>query len=220
MSKRSSDYIVSHYSVSPDKIYMLPPGANIPERLLVSLDNRPELRPRADRRRLVIGFIGLYPERKGLPTIADGVELLRRAGYDIHLDVIGKCPPEISRRDGVTHYGVIDKSVHMERFLEIVRNFDLGCMLSRAESAGVALMEFLRLGIPVIATDVGGIPDIVDLGAGQLVSPEIRASDLAEHFAVLLDEPDQLAELQERAWTRRHNASWRRVVRELKDILN
>jgi glycosyltransferase involved in cell wall biosynthesis len=220
MSKRSADYLVRHYNVPRDKICMLPPGANIPERLLVSLDNRPERCPRADWRRLVIGFIGLDPERKGLPTIADGVELVRRAGYDVRLHVIGKCPPEISRRDGVTHYGLIDKSVHMERFLEIVRNVDLGCMLSRAESAGIALLEFLRLGIPIIATDVGGIPDIVNLGAGQLVSPEIRASDLAEHFARLLDEPERLAELHERAWSRRQNASWRRVVRELKGILN
>jgi glycosyltransferase involved in cell wall biosynthesis len=220
MSKRTAEYIVRRYNVPQEKICVLPPGANIPEQLLVSLDNQPKRCPRADRRRLVVGFIGLYPERKGLPTIADGVQLLRRAGYDIRLHVIGKCPPEISRKDGVTYYGLIDKSVQMERFLEVVGNVDVGCMLSRAESAGIALLEFLRLGIPVIATDVGGIPDIVDLGAGQLVSPEIPASDLAEHFARLLDEPERLAELQQRAWRRRQNASWRRVVRELQGILN
>ena len=168
---------------------------------------------------MVVGFIGLYPERKGLPTIADAVQLLRRAGYDIRLHVIGKCPSEISRRDGVTYHGVIDKSVHMDRFLEIVRNIDVGCMLSRAELTGIALLEFLRMGIPVIATDVGGIPDIVELGAGQVVSPKIEASDLAEHLARLLDEPDRLDELRENAWRRRKNASWRRVVRELKDVL-
>jgi glycosyltransferase involved in cell wall biosynthesis len=220
MSKRSADYIVRHYNVSPHKICVVPPGANIPERLLMSLDNRPERCLRADRKRLVVGFIGLYPERKGLPTIADGVQLLRRAGYDIRLHVIGKCPPEISRRAGVTHFGVIDKTINIDRFIEIVCDIDVGCMLSRAETAGIALLEFLRIGIPVIATDVGGIPDIVDLGAGQLVSPEIRASDLAEHLARLLDDPERLAELQESAWRRRQNASWRRVVRELKGVLN
>jgi hypothetical protein len=60
----------------------------------------------------------------------------------------------------------------------------------------------------------------VKLGAGHLVSPEIRASDLAEHFARLLDKPERLAELQESAWRRRQNASWRRVVRELKGVLD
>ena len=133
--------------------------------------------------------------------------------------MIGKCPPEISQRDSVTHFGLIDKSVDMGRFIEIVRNVDIGCMLSRAELTGIALLEFLRMGVPIIATDVGGIPDILDLGAGQLVSPEISADDLAQRLVRLIDEPDQLAELQENAWQRRHNASWRRVVQELKGIL-
>jgi glycosyltransferase involved in cell wall biosynthesis len=220
MSKRSADYIVRHYSVSQQKIRVLPPGANIPERLLVSRDNRPEQCLRAHRKGLIVGFIGLYPERKGLPIIADSVQLLRRAGYDVRLHVVGRCPFEISRRDGVTHFGVIDKTADIDRFVEIIGNIDVGCMLSRAETAGIALLEFLRMGIPVIATDVGGIPDIVELGAGLLVSPEIGASDLAEHLARLLDEPEQLAELQESAWYRRQNASWHRVIRELKGVLN
>ena len=76
------------------------------------------------------------------------------------------------------------------------------------------------MGIPVIATDVGGAPDIVELGAGRLVSPEISAAGLAQHLAGLIDEPGQLADLRERAWHRRHNASWRRAVQELKVVLN
>jgi glycosyltransferase involved in cell wall biosynthesis len=219
MSKRTAANIVRHYDVPQDKIHIVPPGANIPERLLEPLENRPERRRRSDGKSPVIGFIGLYPERKGLPTIAEAVQLLRRSGYNIRLHVIGRCPLEISRQDGVTHFGLIDKSVHMDRFIEIVRNVDLGCMLSRAELTGIALLEFLRMGVPILATDVGGIPDIVELGAGHLVPPEILPSDLAQCLARLLDQPDQLDELQENAWGRRQNASWRRVVGELKSIL-
>jgi len=93
-------------------------------------------------------------------------------------------------------------------------------MLSRAELTGIALLEFLRLGVPIIATDVGGVPDIVGLGAGALVSPEISPDELAQLFARMIDEPERLLTLREAAWHRRHNASWRRVVRELKDVLN
>ena len=156
-----------------------------------------------------------------MPIIADEVQLLRRAGYDIRLHIIGKCPPEISKRDGVTHFGLIDKRVDIDRFIEIIRNVDVGCMLSRAETAGIALLEFLRMGVPVMtAADVGGIRDIVDLGAGQLFSPEITGSDLAEYLARIIDERDRLTDLQERAWQRRHYASWSRVVQELKGILH
>jgi glycosyltransferase involved in cell wall biosynthesis len=220
MSKRSAAYIVRQYDVPPDKIDIVPPGANIPERLLVSLDNRPERCLLTDRRKLVVGFIGLYPERKGLPTIAEAVRLLRQNGYNVRLHVIGRCPPEIARQDGVTHFGLIDKRADIHRFIEIVGNVDVGCMLSRGELTGIALLEFLRMGVPIIATDVGGIPDILELGAGQLVSPEISAADLAQCLARLIDEPDQMAELKQSAWQRRHNASWRRAVQELKVVLN
>jgi glycosyltransferase involved in cell wall biosynthesis len=220
MSKRSAAHIAQHYNVPQCKIHIVPPGANIPEHLLERLDNRPERRRQADKRTFIIGFIGLFPERKGLPTIAEAVRLLRRAGYDIRVHVIGRCPPEISERDGIVHFGRIDKRVDMDRFIEIVHSVDLGCMLSRAELAGIALLEFLRMGVPVIATDVGGIPDIVELGAGNLVPPNVSPGDLAQRLARLIDEPDQIAVLSQSAWRRRHNASWRRAVQELKGVLN
>ena len=220
MSKRTAVNIARHYNVPQCKIHIVPPGANIPERLLETLDSRPERLYRPDKKTFVIGFIGLYPERKGLPTIAEAVRLLRRSGYDVGLHAIGKCPPEIAQQDGVTHFGLIDKSVDTDRFIEIVRSIDIGCMLSRAELTGIALLEFLRMGVPIIATDVGGIPDIIDLGAGHLVPPGISPGDLAQRLSVIFDEPERLAELQENAWRRRHNASWRRAVQELKEVLN
>ena len=169
---------------------------------------------------LVLGFIGLYPERKGLPIIAEAVQLLRRAGYDTRLHIVGRCSAEIAQQDGVTYHGLIDKSIDMDRFLRVIRETDIGCMLSHAELAGIALLEFLRMGKPVIASDVGGIPDIVRLGAGQLIAADCAASELADRLAHLIDDRDRLRELQSAAWERRQNASWRRVIRELKIVLN
>lgn len=219
MSRRTAASI-RQYGVPESKIHIVPPGANVAEELLSKLDGRPDRRRGPDGKSLVVGFVGLYPERKGLPLIAEAVRLVRSSGYSVELHVIGKCPPEIARQEGVTHFGTIDKSVGMDRFIEIVRRVDIGCMLSRAELTGIALLEFLRMGVPIIATDVGGIPDIVELGAGQVVRREIPADELAQCLARLIDEPDQLAELRETAWRRRHNASWRRVVGEMKAVLS
>jgi len=220
MSKRTASYISRHYDVPQDKIRIVPPGANIAEHLLEKFDELGEQPRRSDGKSLVIGFIGLYPERKGLPTIAGAVGLLRRTGYDIRLHVVGNCPPAIAQQEGVTHFGLIDKRVDTDRFIEIVRNVDVGCMLSRAELTGIAYLEFLRMGVPVVATDVGGAPEIVELGAGDLVSLEISATELAQRFAGMMDAPDRLADLRETAWRRRHNASWRRAVPELKRALD
>jgi glycosyltransferase involved in cell wall biosynthesis len=220
MSRRTAAHVTEHYNVPQDKIRIVPPGANIPEQLLETLEKGPPRSLRPSKGTLTVGFIGLYPERKGLPAIADAVQLLRGSGYDVRLHVIGKCPPEIARREGVVNFGLIDKRTNMDRFIEIVGDIDVGCMLSRAELTGIALLEFLRMGVPIVATDVGGIPDIVELGAGQVVSPEIAPEELALYLARMIDDRDRLAELRETAWKKRHNASWRRVVRELQSVLN
>jgi glycosyltransferase involved in cell wall biosynthesis len=220
MSKRSAANLVCHYGVPGDKIRIIPPGANIPEELLEEFERGRSGRNERTDKSLVIGFVGLYPQRKGLPTIADAVRLARRGGYDVRLHVVGNCPAEIARQEGVTYFGQIDKGADSRRFIEILDNIDIGCLLPRAELAGIAYMEFLRLGVPIIAADVGGAPDIIELGAGILVSPEIRAKELAEQLASALDEPDRLTELREMAWRRRHNASWRRVIGELREVLD
>ena len=221
MSKRSAADLVRHYDVPQNKIHVVPPAANIPEQLLEGLEReqRPPNRLPTGKS-LVVGFIGIYPERKGLPTIARAIRLLRQTGYRVSLHVIGKCPAEIARQNGVTYFGMIDKRLDIGRFIEIVRGVDIGCMLSRAELTGIALLEFLRMGVPVIATNVGGIPDIIDLGAGVLVPPAVSAEELAQLLARIIDEPNRLQALRETAWRRQYNASWRRAVQELKEIVS
>jgi glycosyltransferase involved in cell wall biosynthesis len=219
MSRRSAAHIITYYELPQSKVYVIPPGANIPEQILEVREYRLGPPRRPDARKFVIGFSGLAYERKGLPTIASAIGLLRKAGYDAQLHIIGNCPPEIAQQDGVTYFGFIDKGTEIDRFIEIVRNVDVGCLLSRAETSGIALLEFLRFGVPIIATDVGGIPDIVELGAGVLAPAEISAENLAQLLACLIDEPDRLAELRERAWRLRYNASWRRGVAALAEVL-
>lgn len=83
MSKRSAENITQYYNVPQRKIHIVPPGANISERLLEPLDSRPKRFHRTGKNTFVVGFTGLFPERKGLPTIAEAIRLLRRSGYNV-----------------------------------------------------------------------------------------------------------------------------------------
>jgi glycosyltransferase involved in cell wall biosynthesis len=220
MNARSATVLSERYEVPRWKIHVVPPGANILEPIPQVVERRLARRAAACGRSLVIGFVGFYPERKGLPILAETVSLLRRSGYDVRLHVVGNCPPNIAEREEVTYFGPIDKRTDLRRYMEIVGNVDLGCLLSRAEFSPIALIEFLRLGVPVLATNVGGIPDIIELGAGLMVPADSSADHIASVLGRLIDEPECLLELKQRAWERRLNASWRRVVTELKRVLH
>lgn len=77
---------------------------------------------------------------------------------------------------------------------------ELAIFPSLMEATSVAALEAMACAVPVVATRVGGLPEIVDEGVGTLVDPG-SPSDLARGIVELL-ERDDLAEMGERARAR------------------
>jgi glycosyltransferase involved in cell wall biosynthesis len=65
----------------------------------------------------------------------------------------------------------------------------------------MAVLEAMAHGLCVVATDVGGIPDLVDDGCGVLVPPDDEDALVAALHGVLGD-PERRARLGARAWAR------------------
>jgi glycosyltransferase involved in cell wall biosynthesis len=211
MSQRSADDLKTFYGVRPEKIAIVSPGANLPDEAIEGFKTSTASR----RDDFVLGFVGLYPLRKGLDRLAEALAILRGRRLPVRLRVIGECPDDIRNQDGVDYLGVIRKSTQMPEFLAAISDIDLGCQLSRAELVGVAMLEFLRFGIPILATDVGGIPEVMQGGGGVMVPPDIDAEQLAETISVLVTDRDRHARLKADAEGRREWASWSRAAREI-----
>ena len=76
--------------------------------------------------------------------------------------------------------------------------FDLFVFPSRREALGSSLLDALQSGLPIVASKVGGIPDVVEDGAnGRLVEPG-DAGQLIAAIEVLLDDEDELAAIRAR----------------------
>jgi glycosyltransferase involved in cell wall biosynthesis len=101
---------------------------------------------------------------------------------------------------------------------------DLYLQPSRADAFPTALLEAMAASVPVVATAVGGIPEIVVHDrTGVLVAPPPTAKQLAEAIALLLDDPNRrgrLAEAGRRRYEKRFTADpWVRKTRALYDTV-
>jgi glycosyltransferase involved in cell wall biosynthesis len=89
-----------------------------------------------------------------------------------------------------------------------------------SESVSRSLLEYMLCGIPVVATDVGGVPDMMRQGEfGRLIPPD-NAKALAEAISFLLDKPALRVELGKNA--RAHvlqHATWDQRVDQWEDLL-
>ncbi len=146
-------------------------------------------------------FVGRLVERKGVETLVralPGVLEHREA----HLTIVGEGEWEPQIREAINRAGV-ESRVHMtgrvpeaelERLYESSDIFVLPALVDQkgdTEGLGVVLLEALRFERPIIASDVGGITDIVRHGeTGWLVEPDDPPA-LARRILRVADQPDE-----------------------------
>jgi glycosyltransferase involved in cell wall biosynthesis len=152
---------------------------------------------------LSIAYVGRLVLEKDVPTIVEAVRLAQKSGYRVALKIIGD-GPDRARVEAAIGAHTFDPPITMTGYL-------LGDALSDAlgdaavvviptimeETAGLAVMEQLGRGKPVIVSDIGGLAEVA--GDGGLKFTPGNAAALAACLQRLVDEPNLLHELGARA---------------------
>lgn len=139
-----------------------------------------------------IGTISELHPVKGIPYTIDAIALLKEEYPHLRFYVIGEGEQRpliekqiIKRR--------IESKVHLVGFVDdaktYLKAFDIFVLSSLSEAFGYSLVEAGLAGVPVIATSIGGIPEVVD-DAGILVQPR-NGRAIADAIKKLLDKPEE-----------------------------
>lgn len=198
-----------------------PYGNTLPE------SNAPPRRARRPEDPFRILFVGRHIERKGIEHLIDA--MARLPGDRFHLDIVGHGDRTESLKERARATG--DSRI---RFLGKVSSEDLSRAYAESdvfvlpavvdskgdtEGLGVVLIEATEMGLPVVGSDVGGIPDVVvHERTGLLVKPGDPQA-LADALLRLADDP----QLSERlvAGGRRHareHFAWDVVIPHLESV--
>jgi glycosyltransferase involved in cell wall biosynthesis len=129
---------------------------------------------------------------KDIPTLLNALALLVRTGRRVHLEVIGRGDqqPLIQRAAALgveAHVSFLGEQPKTA-IANAMRSAQVFVLSSLWENSPCVIGEALCCGLPVVATSVGGVPELVPEGAGCLVPPSDPQA-LAAALAEVLDKP-------------------------------
>jgi glycosyltransferase involved in cell wall biosynthesis len=150
-----------------------------------------------DRTALVVTVANLRAD-KDYPTLLRAARRVLNAGASIRFAAVGQGPLESDIRAETARLRLGDAFLllgYRADALDVLAAADLFALSSRAEGYPVSVMEALALGLPVVATAVGGIPEAVRSGVEGILVPPCRPDLLGGALMDLAFDPVRRAHM-------------------------
>ena len=157
MCKWAEDSVINDYGIDPNKVHTVVGGPNLDEKFI--RENVQQFCPNepTESNPLVIGFIGKDWERKGGKFALEIVKELNNRGIFSILKVIGVPKKNIPNNSFIEYLGFIDKNKDLKKFAKEIKSMHFSTLFSIQEASPRSNLESLRLGVPILSHDIGGI---------------------------------------------------------------
>ncbi len=148
----------------------------------------------------VILSVGRMVEKKGFTYLVEACRILKSRGYDFRCQIIGGEDKDTARikdkiaESQLTETITLHSAVTQEELTKIYQQstiFALSCqIIDNGDRDGIpnVLVEAMAMKMPVVATNISGIPELVEHRLNGLVVPQKDAVSLAEAIAELLNQ--------------------------------
>ena len=154
--------------------------------------------PLPDRRFDVV-FVGRLTDEKRPGLLIEALAALARAGKPLRACIVGDGPLAEALREQVQREGLGAKvelagAVPHERVMELMRASRCLVLVSQREGLPNVIREAMSCGLPVVATDVGSVSDVVHHEqTGLLLGADPSVAEVAASIEAVLDRPDRSA---------------------------
>lgn len=211
-----------------NKFYIQPMGAHTNR---YDTSSKYDLRDSYDMGEKVIAlFVGRLSEKKGVEYLLHAVKNVCSDNMDFQLTIVGKGPLEAdlhryankhNLEDCVTFTGWIsDKELH-DRYVsaDFVVVPSIETKSGDTEGMPTVIAEAFASANPVIATDAGGIPDVVEDGENGYIVSQKQPNELVEKMELLINNVDLRQDLSARAFETANSLDWQHCGRTYTQII-
>jgi glycosyltransferase involved in cell wall biosynthesis len=178
--------LIADYGVPGDKVTVIAPGATTRDWL------RPTPRARHDGPIRIL-FVGASLERKGGFLLLEAFRALRPLGVELHLATRDTVPPE----PGLFVYN--DMQPNSQPLKDLYHRCDIFALPTFADCLPMVLSEAGASGLPVVSTELAGIPEIVRHGETGFLAPVGDTDGLTRALRTLVEQPELRLQMGTRA---------------------
>lgn len=230
VSKSTAEEVQTFYDIPPNLVRTVYNGVDTTLFSPTSAHNTPKAVENLVGKRVVL-YVGHFGLRKGIRHLVQAMKLVKNEVPDAHLLCIGGAPKwlgsgdywrvirnEIAASNLISSVTLMDavKNMELPQYYRIATIFVLP---SYYESFSKVTLEAMACGKPVIATDAGGLPEMVENEVSGLLVPYGSVSKLASAILELLNDEDRASEMGRRARKRVEKMfTWTAVSNRISEV--
>jgi glycosyltransferase involved in cell wall biosynthesis len=154
---------------------------------------------------ILVGTVANLRATKGYPDLLRAAAATTPEAGNVKFVAVGRGPLEPDLRALRDELGLGARFEFLgfrPDAVELMTAFDIFCLPSHHEGLPIALMEALALGLPVVATRVGGVEELVSDGCEAVLVEPRQPDALAAALLALVRDPERRAAMAQRARTR------------------
>ncbi|MCM8822037.1 MAG: glycosyltransferase [Candidatus Omnitrophica bacterium] len=217
-SKAGKRVLIEKAGVNPYKIRVIPNGIDLEQ-----IREKLKLAKTFHHTEIIVGSIGNLRKAKGYNVLIDAAEIICKKRKGIRFEILGKGPLESRLKEKIQKLNLVE-SVKLYGFVEDVYNymvnFDIVVIPSIWEGFPVVALEAMACGKPVIATDAGDLPEIVENGKTGIIVEHGKPEALANAIILLLSKPEMRRQMGNNALKRVEKFSSDTMVKKYCEIYN
>jgi D-inositol-3-phosphate glycosyltransferase len=227
--------LTSLYHTDPDKLCIIPPGVDTSRFYPIPADEAKDVIGIPAKDRMLL-FVGRIEPLKGVDTLVRAIAHMRSLG------VLGRCPHYLAVIGGEPTASPENMDAEMIRLQELCKSLGIGdlvvflgkrdqnllpyyysasevvIMPSRYESFGMVALEAMACGIPVVASQVGGLAYLVQDNVTGVLVPDGDPIILGETLTKLIRDSELRGQLGLQANLYSQDFSWDIIARKIKNL--
>lgn len=188
-SRSVKEFVVKCEKVKVEKVKVVYNGVVTPKCDPLDLEKNA-----AKNHRIQIVIVASLVINKGHKYLIEAISKLLQKDRDVNLVIVGDGP----QRESLKNYAKklnISRNIQFEGVIhnvhDVLKKSDIFVLPSiNREGLGISIIEAMSLGLPVIGSNIGGIPELIEDGVNGFIVPPRDSNALAEKLEVLIQDKD------------------------------